>query len=65
MGIGFGWSDAATTRVQTWAGSGQMGAGDGPARTSSFEVPLGMTRGADGNVYVADGVAGTLRAIKP
>ena len=58
-------TNAATTRVQTWAGSGQMGAGDGPARTSSFEVPLGMTRGADGNVYVADGVAGTLRAIKP
>jgi hypothetical protein len=58
-------TSASTTRVQTWAGSGDMGASDGPAKTASFEVPLGMTRGTDANIYLVDGVAGTLRSIKP
>ena len=57
-------TDAASTRVQTWAGSGQMGEADGSARSASFSVPLGMTAGSDGRIYVVDG-AGTLRAVQP
>ena len=57
-------ADAASTRVQTWAGSGQVGADDGPARTASFQVPLGMAAGTDGAVYLVDG-AGSLRTVRP
>ena len=53
------------TRVQTWAGSGLMGADDGSARTASFEVPMGLVRSASGVVYLVDGAAGTLRAVRP
>ena len=56
---------AATTRVQTWAGSGAMGTDDGPAKTASFEVPLGLTHGTDGNVYVVDGGAASVRVVRP
>lgn len=58
-------SNAASTRVQTWAGNGLMGADDGSARTASFQVPMGLTRGANGVVYLVDGAAGTLRAVRP
>ncbi len=58
-------STADTTRVQTWAGSGQMGVNDGTGRAASFEVPLGLIRGADGRIYLVDGGAGSLRVIQP
>lgn len=45
--------------------SGPAGADDGPASTDSFEVPLGLWKGKDGNVYLVDGSAGALRAIQP
>src|SRR5205814_1627085 len=53
------------TTVKTWAGSGLAGADDGPASTASFQVPLGLWRGKDGNVYLVDGSAGALRTIQP
>jgi hypothetical protein len=54
-----------TTSVHTWAGSGAMSSVDGAGAAASFEVPLGMTRGKDGQIYVTDGAAGTLRAVVP
>src|SRR5437763_1432674 len=56
---------AGGTTVKTWAGSGLAGADDGPASTASFQVPLGLWKGKDGNVYLVDGSAGPLRAIQP
>jgi hypothetical protein len=58
-------TNSTSTRVQTWAGTGEMSSVDGAARSASFEVPLGMTWGKDGQVYVTDGAAGTLRAVLP
>jgi hypothetical protein len=58
-------TSAATTRVQTWAGTGDLSSIDGAARSASFEIPLGMTWGSDGRVYVVDGAAGTLRSVQP
>jgi hypothetical protein len=58
-------TDAASTRVQTWAGTGRVGAADGPASAASFGLPLGLYRARDGTVFVADGGAGSLRAIRP
>jgi len=58
-------SNAAATRVQTWAGSGQVGADDGPAAKASFQVPLGIARGSGGWFYVVDGAAGTVRIVRP
>jgi hypothetical protein len=56
---------AGSTTVTTWAGSGVSGVADGPASSASLQVPLGLGRGKDGNVYVVDGTAGTLRQVKP
>jgi hypothetical protein len=56
---------AGSTTVKTWAGSGVSGGDDGPASSATFQVPLGLVRGKDGNVYVVDGMAGTLRLVKP
>jgi len=56
---------AGGTTVKTWAGSGLAGADDGPASTASFQVPLGLWKGKDGNVYLVDGSAGALRTIQP
>jgi hypothetical protein len=56
---------AGGTTVKTWAGSGLAGADDGPASTASLQVPLGLWKGKDGNVYLVDGSAGALRAIQP
>lgn len=56
---------ASSTRVQTWAGSGLFGMADGSARTATFELPLGLALGADNLIYVADGGAGLVRAIRP
>jgi len=56
---------ADSTTVQTWAGSGRSGTDDGSASAASFETPLGLWSGTDGNVYVVEGTAGTLRAVRP
>ena len=56
---------ADTTQVHTWAGSGKVGAADGPARDATFSLPLGLFRAGDGTVLVADGAFGTLRAVRP
>jgi hypothetical protein len=58
-------ASAGSTTVKTWAGDGAAGADDGPAWAASFQAPLGLWAGKDGSVYVVDGVAGTLRAIRP
>ena len=58
-------ADAASTRVQTWAGNGRVGAVDGPAGNASFGLPLGLYRAVDGTILVADGGSGSLRAIRP
>ena len=57
-------ADAASTRVQTWAGSGRVGSADGTAGAASFGLPLGIYRAPDGTVYVADGGAGALRVVR-
>ena len=56
---------AGSTTVKTWAGSGNSGTDDGAASSATFQVPLGLWRGKDGNVYVVDGTAGTLRVVEP
>jgi len=56
---------AGSTTVKTWAGTGRSGTDDGPASSATFEVPLGLWSATDGNVYVVDGTAGTLRAVRP
>jgi len=56
---------AGSTSVKSWAGGGVSGTGDGSGSSATFQVPLGLWRGNDGNVYVVDGTAGSLRAVKP
>jgi hypothetical protein len=58
-------ANADSTTVRTWAGTGRSGTDEGSGSASSFEVPLGLWSGSDGNVYVVDGTAGTLRAVHP
>jgi hypothetical protein len=55
-------ADAATSVVETVAGSGSTNIADGTGATASFTVPLGMWRGSDGTIYVADG-GGAIRAL--
>ena len=56
---------AGSTTVKTWAGNGRSGTDDGSGSAAAFEVPLGLCNSKDGNVYVVDGTAGTLRAVRP
>ena len=58
-------SSAGSTMVKSFAGDGRASTADGSGASSSFEVPLGLWRGTDGNVYVVDGTAGTLRVVRP
>jgi hypothetical protein len=58
-------ASAESTTVTTWAGDGMAGGDDGAASAASFQVPLGLWAGKDGSIYVVDGGAGTLRAIRP
>ncbi|RZJ10185.1 MAG: hypothetical protein EOP39_09380 [Rubrivivax sp.] len=44
-----------SNRLDTWAGTGTYGFGDGTAATATFNVPLGLTHDAAGNLYVSDG----------
>ncbi|HWV39424.1 MAG TPA: N,N-dimethylformamidase beta subunit family domain-containing protein [Vulgatibacter sp.] len=55
---------AASTQVSTFAGSGRFGARDGPGDEAEIPLPLGMSVGDDGTVFVVDG-NGALRAIDP
>ena len=56
--------DAASSIVQTVAGSGSPAMTDGSGGSAGFSVPLGLYRAADRTIYVADG-AGAIRAIRP
>jgi DNA-binding beta-propeller fold protein YncE len=56
--------DAATSLVQTVAGSGSPAMADGAGGSAGFGIPLGLFRAADKTVYVADG-GGAIRAIRP
>ena len=44
---------------------GSSGSEDGPARAARFRDPLGLARGADGSLYVADTGNHTIRRIDP
>jgi sugar lactone lactonase YvrE len=48
----------------TVAGNGRLGFADGPASAASFIAPAGIARGPDGTIYVADGGAQRIRAIR-
>jgi hypothetical protein len=56
-------ADAASSTVQTIAGSGSAGMVDGPGGIATFMVPLGLWRGLDGGIYAADG-GGAIRTIR-
>lgn len=56
-------TDAASTRVQTIAGSGKVAMTDGSAAAASFAMPLGLFRPSAGTVYVADG-GGSVRVLR-
>ena len=47
--------------VTTIAGTGQTGTNDGPALTSSFYCPWGITADANGDLYIADSYNRLLR----
>lgn len=49
--------------VGTAAGSGLVGAADGPTRSASFLEPTGVAIGPDGSIYVADASAQNIRRI--
>jgi hypothetical protein len=56
--------DAASSLVQTVAGSGSPAMRDGSGGSAGFSVPLGLYRAADKTIYVADG-GGAIRALRP
>jgi len=66
-------TDSATIRkvtpaavVTVFAGTpGVAGHSDGLGAAASFYLPLGVATDSSGNVFVADGVAGTIRKITP
>jgi streptogramin lyase len=51
--------------VTTLAGSGAIGAADGPGGSASFAAPFGVAVGGDGNLYVADSGNSLLRRVTP
>jgi len=51
--------------VNTFAGSGQQGAANGPAASATFYFPNNVALDGAGNVYVADGVNNLIRVITP
>ena len=56
-------ADAASSVVQTVAGSGSASIVDGDGSTAGFAVPLGQWRCADNAIYVADG-GGAIRILR-
>src|SRR5512143_2109707 len=51
--------------VTTLAGSGSAGFADGSGAAASFDTPLGLTIGPDGNLYVADALNFYIRKVSP
>ncbi|UOE48244.1 gliding motility-associated C-terminal domain-containing protein [Mucilaginibacter sp. SMC90] len=51
--------------VSTYAGSGAMGADNGPAGSASFNTPTGVAFDAAGNLYVSDVGNNAVRKITP
>ena len=51
--------------VTTIAGSGLSGVRDGDAASAQFMKPIGITAGANGDLYVADAAAQRIRLISP
>jgi len=54
-----------TGEVTTYAGSGAMGADNGPVATASFNTPTGIAFDAAGNLYVSDVGNSAVRKITP
>ena len=54
-----------TRRVETFSGSGDIGALDGPFFQASFSQPVGLAVDAAGNIYVCDILAGQIRRLDP
>ncbi len=52
-----------TGLVTTLAGSGGMGAADGPGATATFWEPVGIAMGIDGMVYMSDSAGQKIRRI--
>lgn len=52
-------------KAEVLAGTGEMGALDGPALEASFAAPQGIAVGPDGSVYVSDTVNSALRVLRP
>jgi hypothetical protein len=55
---------AATTTVETWAGSGQFGSLDGTGEEAQLASPLGLARSTTGEALVANGADGSIRKIR-
>lgn len=55
---------AADGSVTTFAGTGEAGAANGPAATSTFNQPNGLARGPDGTIYVVEANSRAVRMIK-
>jgi DNA-binding beta-propeller fold protein YncE len=49
--------------VTTLAGSGVLGAGDGPAATATFGYPQGLAADASGRLYISDTESFTIRTL--
>ncbi len=51
-------------KADVLAGTGEMGAADGPALEASFAAPQGIAVGPDGSVYISDTVNSALRVLR-
>ena len=60
-----GTSKAATPLYQFKSFANGLGQIDGPAGTTRFAAPIGITVDSTGNVYVADYGNGVIRKIRP
>ncbi|MBV8155028.1 MAG: hypothetical protein JO192_02745 [Candidatus Eremiobacteraeota bacterium] len=54
---------ASAAQIDTFAGSGAAGFGDGPAQSASFVMPEGLAVAPNGDVYVADTGAQRIRRV--
>lgn len=52
-----------TGNVTTLAGTGMMGAADGPGASATFYEPVGLAMGSDGMVYMSDSAGQKIRRI--
>jgi len=55
----------ASGNVTTLAGTGSLGAGNGPGGTASFDYPTGVAVDGQGNVFVADQGNHSVRKVDP